>query len=382
MKWPQSEGADNFRRGLYIFRQRTLPYPQLETFDAPDNVQVVCKRDRSTTPLQALTLLNDPVFEEAALHLGKRIQREGGASVDERMRYAFRLCVSREPSAEELQRWLRTTTGKDRSSLRKPKHLSPRKAPAGPPPGKVQSGPPLQAFCSTWLSSSPGREPATPEMTRAPYTESVAPGALVGVASRRPGTEAPATCGLICLDSLGLSNASGRGATACLRFHLTPAVVQVLMICFIASASAFGQSTTGGVNGTITDTTGAVVPGTAVTLSNVETGVEVTTEANVSGFFVFVNVQPGNYTLVSEQTGFKSAVLPTFNVGVNQTVTQNIALEVGSVTETIEVMAQAEQLQQSTSELGTVIGVKEVEDLPLNGRNFTQLLTLTRAQRP
>jgi len=104
VKWPQSEGADNFRRGLYIFRQRTLPYPQLETFDAPDNVQVVCKRDRSTTPLQALTLLNDPVFEEAALYLGKRIQREGGASVDERLRYAFRLCVAREPNAEELQR--------------------------------------------------------------------------------------------------------------------------------------------------------------------------------------------------------------------------------------------------------------------------------------
>lgn len=104
VKWPQSEGADNFRRGLYIFRQRTLPYPQLETFDAPDNVQVVCKRDRSTTPLQALTLLNDPVFEEAAVHLGERIQREGGPTVDQRLRYAFRLCLSREPSAAELQR--------------------------------------------------------------------------------------------------------------------------------------------------------------------------------------------------------------------------------------------------------------------------------------
>ena len=158
--------------------------------------------------------------------------------------------------------------------------------------------------------------------------------------------------------------------------------VEVLLICFIAVASAFAQSTTGGVNGTITDTTGAVVAGTSVTLSNVENGVEVTTEANSSGFFVFVNVQPGNYTLVSEQTGFKSAVLPVFNVGVNQTVTQNIALEVGNVTETIEVMAQAEQLQQSTSELGTVIGVKEVEDLPLNGRNFTQLLTLTPGATP
>ena len=164
--------------------------------------------------------------------------------------------------------------------------------------------------------------------------------------------------------------------------NLLHRAVQLLAVCVFAAAAAFGQSTTGGVNGTMTDTTGAVVPGTSVTLSNVETGVEVTTEANASGFFVFVNVQPGNYTLVSEKTGFKSAILPTFNVGVNQTVTQNIALEVGSVTETIEVMAQAEQLQQSTSELGTVIGVKEVEDLPLNGRNFTQLLTLTPGATP
>ena len=78
VNWPQSEGADKFRRGLYIFRQRTLQYPQLETFDAPDTVQPVCQRDRSTTPLQALTLLNNPVFEEAAQALGARMRREGG----------------------------------------------------------------------------------------------------------------------------------------------------------------------------------------------------------------------------------------------------------------------------------------------------------------
>ncbi len=147
-------------------------------------------------------------------------------------------------------------------------------------------------------------------------------------------------------------------------------------------APAFGQSTTGGVNGTVTDPTGAVLPGSSVTLSNVETGVEVTTRSNASGFFVLVNVQPGNFTLVVEQAGFKTAVLPTFNVGVNQTVTQNVSLQVGDVTERIEVVAQAEQLQQSTSELGTVIGVKAVEDLPLNGRNFTQLLTLTPGATP
>ena len=104
VQWPQSVGADNYRRGLYIFRQRTLPYPQLETFDAPDTVQVVCQRDRSTTPLQALTLLNDPVFSQAARALAARIMGAEGVSVPGRIRRAFRLCLSRDPGPREVER--------------------------------------------------------------------------------------------------------------------------------------------------------------------------------------------------------------------------------------------------------------------------------------
>ncbi len=106
VQWPQSVGADNFRRGLYIFRQRTLPYPQLETFDAPDTVQVACKRDQSTTPLQALALLNDPVFTEAAEHLATRAAREAGPAAEDRIRQLFRLCLARDPSAAEAGRLL------------------------------------------------------------------------------------------------------------------------------------------------------------------------------------------------------------------------------------------------------------------------------------
>ena len=106
VQWPQSTGPDNYRRGLYIFRQRTLPYPQLATFDAPDTVQVACRRDRSTTPLQALTLLNDPVFTEAAATLGKRLLRDGGLNPADRVRYGFRLCLSRNPTPTEARRLL------------------------------------------------------------------------------------------------------------------------------------------------------------------------------------------------------------------------------------------------------------------------------------
>ena len=168
------------------------------------------------------------------------------------------------------------------------------------------------------------------------------------------------------------------------RIFLGKQALKVLAIagCLLLVVPVFGQSTIGSVNGTITDTSGAVVPGTSLTLSNVATGIEMSVKSNATGRYVFVNVQPGTYTVVAEQAGFKTAVLPAFTVGVNSTVTQNMALEVGEVTETIEVAAQAEQLQSSTSEMGTVIGVRVIEDLPLNGRNFTQLLTLTPGATP
>ena len=65
-KWEQSEGADRYRRGLYTFFQRSIPYPQLMLFDAPNSLVTCTRRERSTTPLQSLELLNDPVFFEGA----------------------------------------------------------------------------------------------------------------------------------------------------------------------------------------------------------------------------------------------------------------------------------------------------------------------------
>jgi len=101
VKWPESTGPDRYRRGLYIFFQRTVPYPQLMTFDAPDAVMACSRRGRSTTPLQALNLLNDPVFLEAAQSLGVRVLREAPVFED-RLKLAFRLCLGRDPKTKEL----------------------------------------------------------------------------------------------------------------------------------------------------------------------------------------------------------------------------------------------------------------------------------------
>ena len=102
--WKTSEGADRYRRGLYTFILRTSPFAQSITFDAPPPVDVCTRRDRSNTPLQALTLLNDPVFGEMAAALAERVRREGGVSDDDRLRFAWKVCFGRSGSEAELTR--------------------------------------------------------------------------------------------------------------------------------------------------------------------------------------------------------------------------------------------------------------------------------------
>jgi hypothetical protein len=88
---------------MYTWFQRTSPYPMLLTFDAPDSNVCCVRRERSNTPLQALTLLNDAVFFESAQALGQRILRESCCDCrDERLRFAWELCLARQPSDEEL----------------------------------------------------------------------------------------------------------------------------------------------------------------------------------------------------------------------------------------------------------------------------------------
>ena len=107
VKWIESKGDEKNRRGLYIFFQRTVPYPMLMTFDAPDSNATCARRERSNTPLQALTLLNDPVFFECAQQLGARMAEVPTADAAERIRHGFERALARPPSAEELSRLLK-----------------------------------------------------------------------------------------------------------------------------------------------------------------------------------------------------------------------------------------------------------------------------------
>jgi len=105
-KWEESTGEDRYRRSLYTFIRRTSPYPSWTTFDAPTREFCTVRRVRTNTPLQALTTLNDPAFFEAAQALGRKIVQDGGADAAARATYGFRRCLTRRPTAPELDRIL------------------------------------------------------------------------------------------------------------------------------------------------------------------------------------------------------------------------------------------------------------------------------------
>ena len=113
VRWATSSGEDKYRRGLYIFFQRTVPYPMLMTFDSPDSNNTCTRRERSNTPIQALTLLNDPVFVECAQALGRKIFYQGPNEVKGKIEYLYKVSLSREPTRNEtgdLQQFIREGT--------------------------------------------------------------------------------------------------------------------------------------------------------------------------------------------------------------------------------------------------------------------------------
>ena len=103
-KWETSKGGDKYRRSLYTFWRRTIPHPAMTTFDAPSREFCVVRRARSNTPLQALTVLNDPEYVEAAEALARRVMKEGSGTVETRIDFAMRVCLARAARPGEIRR--------------------------------------------------------------------------------------------------------------------------------------------------------------------------------------------------------------------------------------------------------------------------------------
>ena len=152
--------------------------------------------------------------------------------------------------------------------------------------------------------------------------------------------------------------------------------------CLLFVGVARAQLSSATVTGVVRDSSGALVANTTLVLTNVSTAIERRSQSTSSGDYLFTNVPPGSYTMEASAAGFKTDRVAQFTLQVSQTATIDVILQVGEIKQSVEVQAEATAVEAATAELGAVVSTKEVNELPLNGRNFTQLLSLTPGATP
>src|SRR5882672_8479476 len=144
-----------------------------------------------------------------------------------------------------------------------------------------------------------------------------------------------------------------------------------------SATSLYAQVDAGAILGTVTDTSGAVVKGANVTLTNEGTGAKLSTTTSDDGGYKFAPVRIGVYTVSVTMQGFQSAEHKKLTVNVGASVVVDFSLSAGQVTETIEVTTEAPVLQTQDASVGQVVDTRSVNSVPLNGRNFTFLAQLS-----
>ena len=163
---------------------------------------------------------------------------------------------------------------------------------------------------------------------------------------------------------------SARGLVSALLVSLV-----TLLLC--ASLTPAQSGTTGALTGTVTDPSGAVIAGAAVTATNIGTGQERTATTDASGGYKFSLLPPGNYSVKFSAAGFKTAEIASVTVNATETAVQNQSLAVGAQSEQITVESTTQRLQTQNATMGTLVGAKTVTDLPLSSRNYTQIIDLS-----
>lgn len=148
--------------------------------------------------------------------------------------------------------------------------------------------------------------------------------------------------------------------------------IRLLAAGMLVAALAFGQ-TSGTIQGTVTDDSGAVIPGAQVLVSSLDTGAESSVSTNEVGFYTIPGLNQGLYSVTCSSDGFATREYPEVRLEVQQTMRIDCAMSVGSVTETVEVNAAAILIQSEKTEVGQVIDSKRILEMPLNGRNYLEL---------
>jgi len=149
-----------------------------------------------------------------------------------------------------------------------------------------------------------------------------------------------------------------------------PALAALLLLMPVSAAA---QAVTGTILGQVKDATGAAVPGVTITLAHTGTGYSRTLVSDGSGEYIAPSIPTGAWTVTGEMSGFKKVTLANIHVGVDQKVRMDLKLELGDMTEAIEIQAETPLVQTSSSDLSNTVQEEEIKTLPLNGRNFNVL---------
>ena len=153
-----------------------------------------------------------------------------------------------------------------------------------------------------------------------------------------------------------------------------------LLLCAVPVRAQVDQGT---ISGTVSDPSGAVVPNAQVTLTDIQTGLVLSTKSNQSGTYVFSPIKIGSYTVSASAQGFATVTLSGLVVNVNQRLLANLKLTPGNLSQTVNVQAGAEQLLQTEqSSTGQTISTQVINDTPLNGRNYVFVAQLTAGVAP
>src|ERR1039458_4744648 len=162
-----------------------------------------------------------------------------------------------------------------------------------------------------------------------------------------------------------------------MRFTRRSRMALVWLTVLLFALAAKAQVDTGTILGTVTDSTGAIVPGATLTLRNQATAARLTDKTTADGRFEFTPLPIGTYTVVVEAPSFKKTTIESVRLSIQQQAAVNVVLQPGAVTENVEVTEAPELMQTQSSSVGQVLEEKTIEDLPLNGRDYTMLVMLT-----
>ena len=153
--------------------------------------------------------------------------------------------------------------------------------------------------------------------------------------------------------------------------------LSALAVGLVHTPSALGQIETARIQGVISDSTGAIIPGATVTFVHVATGQELAVSTSADGLYRSVPLRIGEYRVEYEADGFKRAIRSGINLELQETAVIDIVLEIGEVTEVVDVTADAVLLETTEATQGQVINNQRIVDMPLNGRDYIQLALLS-----